>query len=330
MMKIKKKMMYLTILGAVFLSGCSPKKEAQKTAENHSTSSSQAVAESSTTEENTGQASNVTSSSSSTTQESSTEPVQTTLWNPEKAQQLDQFMASWGQTMGQEYRAYGKGNSVKHYVFQVPDHILSGEVAFFVNEQQTEMSWSEDGESGQGYQAVAVYSDFDTGEPGMGKHCYLFAFYNGEPRVLICELTGYYETRAAKFKDTENQDLKNGFAQIVNNSPVQISEQPEAAAAPISYEEAKSLLLREQLPFSDASGHLVNKGDIPGISDGGNYLILDNGSVMLRQYSGAKGFEEYTLTPNADGTVRIMWESFTIEDLNKRSTGIPKDVVVPR
>lgn len=227
---MKKKQMMLLAFSLVLFTGC----HAQSSQEDEVKNVSKVLQQSRVTRKKTRKSSTPSSeikesgSSNETKQVVNSSEMSQTLWNSEKAQQLQQFMSSWGATMGQEYHEYKEGHSIKHYLFEVPDQILSGDYPFVVNNEREDFSWSKDGESGSGYKAVAVYSDLEPGSYELEKHTYLFAIYNGEPKVLIATLHGQHEAYYAAFVETENQELKNGFAQIVNGTN-SLSKQPEKA-----------------------------------------------------------------------------------------------------
>ncbi|MCI1984950.1 MAG: DUF4767 domain-containing protein [Lactobacillus sp.] len=152
---------------------------------------------------------------STTSGESATASSQaTTPWNAAKASQLASFMASWGQSMGQQYKSYAPGNSVDFYGVQEPDDLTR--MAPAVDEQKISIAWSNTGEMGTEYALVAVYSDAETA-PYAGKHLYFFTLRHGQPVVLITMQNQGNENNWLYFKPTANTDLQNGFAKIVNS-----------------------------------------------------------------------------------------------------------------
>ena len=156
-----------------------------------------------------------TESSSSSIKESQ---VVNILWNEAKAQQLNTFMASWGQTMKQSYKEYGPGNNVNLYGLQLPDTVLANTNGWqaTVNNVPITLTWSENGEANAGYALVAVYSDVET-QASLAKHVYFFTIDAGVPKVLVTSQNQGNPDNYLYFKETENQQLKDGFTEIVGN-----------------------------------------------------------------------------------------------------------------
>lgn len=154
-------------------------------------------------------------SSSSSIKESQ---VVNILWNEAKAQQLNTFMASWGQTMKQSYKEYGPGNNVNLYGLQLPDTVLANTNGWqaTVNNVPITLTWSENGEANAGYALVAVYSDVET-QASLAKHVYFFTIDAGVPKVLVRSQNQGNPDNYLYFKETENQQLKDGFTEIVGN-----------------------------------------------------------------------------------------------------------------
>ena len=156
-----------------------------------------------------------TESSSSSIKESQ---VVNILWNEAKAQQLNTFMASWGQTMKQSYKEYGPGNNVNLYGLQLPDTVLANTNGWqaTVNNVPITLTWSENGEANAGYALVAVYSAVET-QASLAKHVYFFTIDAGVPKVLVTSQNQGNPDNYLYFKETENQQLKDGFTEIVGN-----------------------------------------------------------------------------------------------------------------
>lgn len=139
------------------------------------------------------------------------------LWGTSQSSELSSFMDSWGSTMHQSYQEYTDVDSVDMYGTQLPAALLSGDLKTEVDGQIVQINWSDDGTSESGYQIVAAYSDANTADYG-AKHFYLFAIDNGQPKVLITMQNQGNNNHSIEFKETENQTLKNRFAEIVNDS----------------------------------------------------------------------------------------------------------------
>ena len=71
-------------------------------------------------------------------------------------------MATWGQTMGQQYKSYTNQMSVDLYGLKVPQAILNGEWKMAIGGVPVSAEWSESGTGQADYQITAVYSDAET------------------------------------------------------------------------------------------------------------------------------------------------------------------------
>lgn len=191
--------------------------ESKSTATSTETADTSTSSESSKTTETTQTTQTSTSSSSleaSSSSSESSEQVEQTLWNADKAAQLEAFMTTWGQTMGQQYKSYTNQMSVDLYGLKVPQAILNGEWKMAIGGVPASAEWSESGTGQADYQITAVYSDAET-EPYLKKHVYLFGFQQNQPKVLVTQQNQGNPDNYLYFNETANNELKNGFNQIV-------------------------------------------------------------------------------------------------------------------
>lgn len=220
---MKKTMVFCLVLSTVLLAACQQTKKAtaqsSKAAESSiavtKESSSKASSKSSTTSSTTTNSTSSTDTSSSTATETTT--VSNLLWSADKSNQLASFMASWGQTMGQNYQAYGPGNNVNLYGLQLPDGVLNHMNGWQATVANTPISltWSENGEVPSGYGLVAVYSDAQTQSGQKTRHVYFFTIEGGTSKVLVTSQNQGNPNNYLELRETDNQELKNGFSQIV-------------------------------------------------------------------------------------------------------------------
>ncbi|MDT2864237.1 DUF4767 domain-containing protein [Vagococcus carniphilus] len=150
-----------------------------------------------------------------------------TLWNTSKADKLREFMVGFSQAMDQDYKEYNQSQNVDLYGIKLPSVVLNGEWKMAVNEQEVQLEWSETGEGNKPYQLVAVYSDADT-QPYLKKHVYFFVIENGTPKVFVTQQNQGNDQNYLYFNETQNADIKNGFAQIVNGG--QAAKMPEKSS----------------------------------------------------------------------------------------------------
>ena len=136
------------------------------------------------------------------------------LWNSQTNAALQTYMAEFSNRMSQDYKQYTESHSVELYGLMLPETVLNGEWTMVVDDQPTQIEWSETGEGEAPYQLVAVYSDADT-QPYLEKHVYFFVLHNGIPKVLVTEQNQGNEHKYLYFKETENPDLKSTFSGMV-------------------------------------------------------------------------------------------------------------------
>ncbi|WP_297079827.1 DUF4767 domain-containing protein [uncultured Enterococcus sp.] len=187
-----------------------------------SDSSTSQTSKSSTTEatlDTNSRDANIQKMSEESTSSSSTSATVSGKWNAQKAQELATFMTSWGTTMQQTYQAYTPGNNVDFYGSQLPDQALkngNGGWTVALNKSPITLKWSENGTAANGeYAVVATYSDANT-QPEFKKHFYFFTIKDGQPYVLITMQNQGNAENYLYVSETENTDLRNGFANIVN------------------------------------------------------------------------------------------------------------------
>lgn len=217
--KSMKKFVFVSLIGlGLLLVGCQSGKDKGTAA---STSTSERETSS------TSKSSSFSSQTSTTTQKeveesttiisSSKEVLEEELWNSTKSQELTDFMAQWGQTMNQTYKPYEPGNNVDLYGLQLPDSILTNENGWqaSIGEVPLSLMWSENGQVNNGYALVAVYSDAES-QPYLKQHVYFFTIQSdGTPIVLVTMQNQGNENNYLYFRETDNQELKNGFSTLV-------------------------------------------------------------------------------------------------------------------
>ncbi|HFX3839007.1 hypothetical protein EA82_01930 [Enterococcus hirae] len=167
------------------------------------------------------------SSSKATSSDTSDFQIKQELWDTNKASQLATFVPQWGKTLGQEYKSYNPQNNVSLYGTPLPSAVIDGNWKMAINEAPVTVQWSEDGTGNAGFNLVAVYSDVETGEY-LGQHVYFFGFQNGQPKVYLTQQNQGNENNYLYFNETQNQQLKQGFIDIVNGQTPQTPVVEEA------------------------------------------------------------------------------------------------------
>ncbi len=222
-MKAKRLFLLGTIL---LLGGCSTvsQNEQKKQVDSTTHEIETTRKESSTKEiEKTTQETNTTESSKATSSDTSDSQIKQELWDTNKASQLETFVPQWGKTLGQEYKSYNPQNNVSLYGTPLPSAVIDGNWKMAINEAPVTVQWSEDGTGQADFNLVAVYSDVETGEY-LGQHVYFFGFQNGQPKVYLTQQNQGNENNYLYFNETQNQQLKQGFIDIVNGQTPVVEE----------------------------------------------------------------------------------------------------------
>ncbi|WP_270284890.1 DUF4767 domain-containing protein [Enterococcus lactis] len=203
------------------------------------------------TEQTTTEIKQSVEASASSITESSSEEVKNTLWDTNKASKLETFVTQWGKTLGQEYKSYNLQNNVSLYGTPLPQAVINGDWKMAINEAPVTVQWSEDGTGQADFNLVAVYSDVETGEY-LGQHVYFFGFQNGQPKVYLTQQNQGNENNYLYFNETQNQQLKQGFIDIVNGQTPSTQQatttttQSTSSSAISSWEAAKETVLNNK------------------------------------------------------------------------------------
>ncbi|EGP5129968.1 DUF4767 domain-containing protein [Enterococcus faecium] len=236
-MKAKRLFLLGTIL---LLGGCSTvsQNEQKKQVDSTTHEIETTRKESSTKEiEKTTQEPNTTESSKATSSDTSDSQIKQELWDTNKASQLETFVPQWGKTLGQEYKSYNPQNNVSLYGTPLPSAVIDGNWKMAINEAPVTVQWSEDGTGQADFNLVAVYSDVETGEY-LGQHVYFFGIQNGQPKVYLTQQNQGNENNYLYFNETQNQQLKQGFIDIVNGQTPQTPVVEESTQQATTTEES--------------------------------------------------------------------------------------------
>lgn len=312
---MKKSIGIVVVVLLLVLTGCGGKKSKAKVTEKSS--------------ETTGSTSLIKTATSTTSKEKTAASTTASVakvpevkkaapWNDTKKAALNQFMGNWGASMGQTYKEYGKGNNVNYYGLDLPDKVLNNEIALVVDDQKVAASWSPDGVTGDGQKIVDVYCDADsvkkTDFPEI--HLYLFTVFENKPHVLVGLESGYYERHAVNFKETENQELKNGFSEIMamdEAATTTSAAAPESTPATSSVPKVEGYTDQEVLAaevwldlFKDQAFPGVNYFKIEQVP-AGTPFVPANGSVAYpkdttRIYADSRS-DTLAFSDNGDGSV---------------------------
>lgn len=134
---------------------------------------------------------------------------ETALWDSKKDAQLKNFIDQWAPKMNQSYEKYDGTHSLKTSVgTEYPDYLSKVNV----EGTQDSIGFSKDGKGDYSYNVVAIYN-YDGTKPPLPNHItYFFAFHNGQPIVLVDQS----RDGTPNLVETQNNDVKSGFNEIVN------------------------------------------------------------------------------------------------------------------
>lgn len=134
------------------------------------------------------------------------------LWDTSKLERLDNRMSSWGRTMGQDYKRYGKEESFKWDGKNLKPSDLSGKGKVVVGGTEETIEMLPLAESKDKLNVIAVYSDVEDTDL-KSHHLYLFTIKNGKKKVLVTE--GKADDKGKyQFKETGNEDLRELFDEL--------------------------------------------------------------------------------------------------------------------
>ena len=224
---IMKKWLLLLIGMGILFTGCTSENTRTKATIETDTTIETKKSKTQSTEQTTTEMKQSVEASVSSITESSSEEVKNTLWDTNKASKLETFVTQWGKTLGQEYKSYNLQNNVSLYGTPLPQAVINGDWKMAINEVPVTVQWSEDGTGHADFNLVAVYSDVETGEY-LGQHVYFFGFQNGQPKVYLTQQNQGNDKNYMYFNETQNQQLKQGFIDIVNGQTPQTPVAEEA------------------------------------------------------------------------------------------------------
>ncbi|MBX4228786.1 DUF4767 domain-containing protein [Enterococcus lactis] len=232
-----KKWLLLLIGMRILFTGCTSENTRTKATIETDTTIETKKSKTQSTEQTTTEMKQSVEASASSITESSSEEVKNTLWDTNKASQLETFVTQWGKTLGQEYKSYNLQNNVSLYGTPLPSAVIDGNWKMAINEAPVTVQWSEDGTGHADFNLVAVYSDVETGEY-LGQHVYFFGFQNGQPKVYLTQQNQGNDKNYMYFNETQNQQLKQGFIDIVNGQTPQTPVVEESTQQATTTEES--------------------------------------------------------------------------------------------
>lgn len=284
-MHIKTRHSILGLMAAllIILAGCGHAQSKQQSS-NSSSSKSSVVSSS--------KKSSKKITSSSQKKQNTTTNETATPWSSDKSSKLAQFMQQWGNIMGQQYEEYTQSNPVDFYGLKVPTDLNAMPPA--VGDAKISYTLSSDGKTTADYAIVAIYSDAAT-TPYPGQHLYLFTLHHGKPEVLVTMQNQGNDNGWLYFKTSDNNDLNNGFAQIVAGQAVPAvgsSESSDTKTAAVGAKTAGILLLLYANPewlkdYIDSSmWYGINpSSDGLGIPAGYSYITAHGDPTSFIYYS---------------------------------------------
>lgn len=276
-MEIKKFLVVISAISAIALTACS-KQQSSQTKE----SSQSKVSSKNANKSKEKKTASSKSASSATSKSTSHSKKAETPWNSAKDQQLASFMSSWGATMNQKYVKYTPNNPGDVYGIKIPNDIYNGKWHLAISDidNQVSSAWSENGQGASNtYLIVACYSDFTNVKTTYGYHVYLFTIYNGKPVVLISEQNQGNEKNSYVFGETKNNELKNGFTQIVGDTSNTTSSS-QTNSSSVTDEE---LAIMAIMKFGD-------QAQVPSAPTKSSTPGAENAGVTMKDYGNGRFF----------------------------------------
>ena len=290
---------------AILFTGCTSENTRTKATIETDTTIETKKSKTQSTEQTTTEMKQSVEASASSITESSSEEVKNTLWDSEKSTQLATFVPQWGKTLGQEYKSYNPQNNVSLYGTPLPQAVINGNWKMAINEAPVTVQWSEDGTGQADLNLVAVYSDVETGEY-LGQHVYFFGFQNGQPKVYLTQQNQGNENNYLYFNETQNQQLKQGFIDIVNGQTPQtpvVEESTQQAtttttqattdsATPSSHERAQAIreILKQNQGFNEEVLNSIPDEEILDsfVGNATNAQLAQSAMNLLEKYPNLK------------------------------------------
>lgn len=139
-------------------------------------------------------------------------------WGEVKAAALSEFMDSWGESMGQYYKAYDLYNTTSMWGIEFPTDVID---VLAVNGEAVTAEWYYSSDDSHEYRILAAYTDQEylreTVEGYSLPHFYLFTYNDvtKEGVVLHSQQNQGMPDGLIHFTPTENMELQAGFEAIL-------------------------------------------------------------------------------------------------------------------
>ncbi|MBZ5946457.1 DUF4767 domain-containing protein [Leuconostoc gasicomitatum] len=136
-------------------------------------------------------------------------------WSADKQNKLSSFMSAWQSKMDQSFVGTYDGQEPNYYGITFPTDLTNGKYNNHVkfDEVTTAVTWSPDG-SGESANKVVAIASGKVSKNNFNMALYFFVIQNNQPKVYISRTTNGDDLY---FSETQNNDLKSGFANIFNN-----------------------------------------------------------------------------------------------------------------
>jgi len=247
------------------------------------------------------------------------------LWDSSKDEKLKGFVDQWAPTMKQSYVKYDGSHSLKTSVGTTyPDYLSK----VLVSGSKTSIGFSKDGNGNYTYNVVAIYNYNGTVPPLPNHITYFFAFYKGQPIVLVDQS----RDGTANLVETGNTKLKDGFTAIANN---------EKVATPDSSTDTKTANSDTTVSDPKMIGVMVRQISSPGIdvtkdvdlsvyTANGRYWIGTGTSASNNGYTiSGNSVNYWTRQTDSDGDTQEVEHTISLSDLEAKcySTNDQKQIV---
>lgn len=137
-------------------------------------------------------------------------------WRIEKQKELSTFMQSWQSQMNQKFDGTYDNKTPDLYGVKFPEALTSGKYNNHIkfDNMNVTPTWSPDGSGDAPIKVVAAAAGNVGAQGTFNRALYLFVIQNNQPKVYVSRTTNGDDLI---FTETQNDAIKNGFEQVVNN-----------------------------------------------------------------------------------------------------------------
>ncbi|WPQ68217.1 DUF4767 domain-containing protein [Weissella paramesenteroides] len=148
-------------------------------------------------------------------------------WSDSQMKELADYMGVWQQAVGQTYVGTYDGGTPQHLTYKFPEALQKGKLDghLKLDNKDVSFTWSPKADKKADYQVVAVATGSRQGSDA--PTTYFFVIHDGQGTVYATETASGEDLTLSQ---TQNADLQNNFASIVNEQAESSSATSESQA----------------------------------------------------------------------------------------------------